>query len=121
MGCQVSKLKIHSLEEDVRECNKHIKYYDKQSLGSFNRELILCFGCKKCFELQSNQIKLNCGLCNNFFHCNIAGECMGDNCKFIINDKVIRQRYCNNCVIPNLKLKNNKCKCKECGKNKDFI
>ena len=42
-----------------------IKYYDKQSLGSFNRELILCFGCKKCFELQSNQIKLNCGLCNN--------------------------------------------------------
>tara|TARA_B110000208_G_scaffold107557_1_gene133424 strand:+ start:409 stop:783 length:375 start_codon:yes stop_codon:yes gene_type:complete len=120
MGCTVS-INNDPLIDDICDTIKKVKYYEKQSLGSFNRQTILCFGCKKCFQLNENEIKLNCALCNNFFHCNIAGECIGRNCLHIIDETKHRERYCNKCVVPDLNLSDNKCICIDCGKDKKLI
>ena len=105
MGCSVS---VH--EPIIDNFESKIKYYKEQSLGSFNSEIILCSGCNKCFHVGSNEIKLNCALCNKFFHCNIAGECMGKNCIIKIDGINKRSRYCGDCV----EYKNNECFCLNC-------
>ena len=120
MGCTIS-INNDVFKNDICDINDKVKYYKNQSLGSFNRQSILCFGCKKCFQLQQNEIKLNCALCNNFFHCNIAGECIGKNCLHIIDGTKHSERYCNNCVIHDLNLLDNKCICINCGKDKSLI
>lgn len=110
MGCAVSKTDYVKGPKN-HESNSNLNYYKNQSLGSFNREIILCGGCNKCFNIGSNQIKLNCGICHKFFHCNIAGECMGNNCLFTIGDIAIRARYCNDCSVNK---GDNKCICNNC-------
>ena len=113
MGCGTSsKNEFMEVEADI---DSKIKYYKNQSIGSFNREMILCYGCKKSFNLGSNLIKLNCSLCNNFFHCNIGGECIGKKCLFKIGEigeQTIRARYCKDCSIYK---GYNKCICNNCN------
>ena len=111
MGCGASS-STTSEGEDFMEVESKIKYYKNQSIGSFNREMILCHECKKCFPLGSNQIKLNCSLCNNFFHCNIGGECIGKKCLFEIGCQTIRARYCKDCSTYK---GYNKCICDNCN------
>ena len=107
MGCGGSTTNFEIESDDTN----NIKYYKHQSIGSFNREIILCHGCKKCFSLGSNQIKLNCSACNKFFHCNIAGECMGKKCLFKFNNTTIRARYCKDCSTYK---GDNECICHNC-------
>ena len=86
-------------------------FFDK-----FGREVIYCGGCKTPFNLKSKELKIHCNICNQFFHCNIAGECIGKDCKFTKEDGTIhRARYCINCVK---KIYHNQtCLCKDCYKN----
>ena len=120
MGCKVSVMN-DVFNDDIYDIQQKMKYYEIQSMGSFNRQTLECNECKKCFQLHQNEIKLNCSLCNNFFHCNIAGECIGKNCLHIIDGTKHKERYCNNCVIQDLNLLDNECICINCGKDKTLI
>ena len=69
---------------------------------------------KQIFNLDSNELKVHCNICNKFFHCGIAGECIGKDCSVIdtLGNKH-RARYCINCVS---KIYSNRtCLCKDCG------
>ena len=54
MGCNVSQ---PNRVDEVDIFDSKIKYYKNQSIGSFNREIIMCGGCNKYFNIGSNQIK----------------------------------------------------------------
>jgi len=84
-------------------------------------EVILCGMCKKAFSLRSDEIVGNCGGCNKFLHCGIAGKCVGKNCSVQVGNEVCRLTWCYDCVpkqfIINLG-KNNiqgDCLCQECS------
>ena len=67
-----------------------------------------CGNCRQIFSLSSNELKIHCNICNQFFHCCIAAECIGPDCliKDPLGNLKQRARYCNNCVsiiIPNIK------------------
>ena len=77
--------------------NKKKKY--NISTEHFLRECISCHHCKKCFHLKSNEIKIHCSGCNQFFHCGIAGQCRGDMCnQLTVEGKNHRQSWCIHCV-----------------------
>ena len=85
---------------------------DSEFMDKFVKEVIYCGGCKTKFDLGSNQLKIHCNLCNKFYHCNIAGECQGDNCKIIKQDgKIHRASYCNSCMGINTEYQK---LCKDC-------
>ena len=54
--------------------------YQNVTTEEFIKECISCYHCKKIFNLESNEIKIHCAGCNQFFHCGIAGKCIGPNC-----------------------------------------
>ena len=88
---------------------------DASFMENFLRETMHCGTCRKLFQLNSNDLKIHCNICNQFYHCGIAGECIGDNCKIIkSNNKIHRASYCNNCVA--IKYEDGKCLCKDCSK-----
>lgn len=90
------------------------KVYTERQYGRFTAELIPCGGCQQVFDLGSEELKIHCNLCNQFFHCKIAGCCIGDDCKVIKHTGYRhRARYCLNCVAK--VYKNNECLCKECS------
>ena len=61
----------------------------------------------------SEELKIHCNLCNQFFHCKIAGACRGDDCQVIKHTGYRhRARYCMDCV--SRVYDNNECLCKEC-------
>jgi len=58
-----------------------------------------CGGCHEYFDLGSNELKIHCNLCNQFFHCKIAGNCSGESCRIRTRDgKFHRASYCYDCV-----------------------
>ena len=63
---------------------------------------------------ESNEIKIHCNICNEFFHCGIAGECRGKDC-ILINSNGTQHRasYCINCVTHMYEDKT--CLCKDCS------
>ena len=65
----------------------------------FIKESIQCYHCKESFDLGSNKIKIHCAGCDNFFHCGIAGKCIGKKCN---SEVLIGQNHqlswCINCV-----------------------
>jgi len=62
-------------------------------------EKMECGGCHEYFDLGSNELKIHCNLCNQFFHCKIAGECLGNSCRIVRRDGTIhRASYCFDCV-----------------------
>ena len=66
---------------------------------TFIKECICCQNCKQIFSLGSNEIKIHCEGCQKFFHCGIAGKCMGPNCTgTTINGEKHSLSWCVNCV-----------------------
>ena len=90
-----------------------IKRVNNKFIDVFRKEVLYCGGCKTPFPLQSNQLKIHCNSCNQFFHCNIAGECYGKDCKIIKdNGEIHRASYCIHCVGCIFDF--NSCFCKDC-------
>lgn len=95
----------------------------KISTNEFLKEFIICHNCNKSFNIGTNQIKIHCAGCNNFFHCGIAGKCKGKNCNLetTLGNKH-RLSWCINCV-PNILENKEKlngigeCICNECINN----
>ena len=86
-------------------------------INEFNSEIIKCEGCFEKFNLGEHQIVMSCSGCNGFFHCHIAGACVGPNCSVILNGKKESLKYCMSCVNPYLKINiedNGLCLCKSC-------
>lgn len=103
-------------EKDTKH-KKEEKKYEKVNakfMDKFVREAMSCGCCKQIFNLDSNELKVHCNICNNFFHCGIAGECIGNDCKVIDSlGNIHRARYCVDCVS---KIYSNRtCLCKDCS------
>ena len=97
---------------------KEEKKYEKVNakfMDKFVREAMSCGCCKQIFNIDSNELKVHCNICNKFFHCGIAVECIGNDCKVIDSlGNIHRARYCVDCVS---KLySNGRCLCKDCSK-----
>tara|TARA_Y100000996_G_scaffold284073_1_gene224204 strand:+ start:645 stop:1022 length:378 start_codon:yes stop_codon:yes gene_type:complete len=104
-------------EKDTKH-KKEEKKYEKVNakfMDKFVREAMSCGCCKQIFNLDSNELKVHCNICNKFFHCGIAGECIGNDCKVIDSlGNIHRARYCVDCVS---KIYSNRtCLCKDCSK-----
>lgn len=91
------------------------KKVDSSFMEEFLRESMYCGNCREVFSLSSNELKIHCNICNEFFHCGIAGECIGVDC--LIKDEYgkpkHRARYCNGCVSEIYNKET--CLCKNCG------
>ncbi len=94
------------------------------STDKFLKECITCYNCKKHFNLSSNQIKIHCAGCNQFFHCGIAGVCRGESCNgTTIDGQKHSLSWCVSCVPAikgNEEKKNGEgdCICRGCLRNK---
>jgi hypothetical protein len=78
-------------------------------------ELIFCEGCKK--HHRSDDFILNCASCDKFFHCKVAGRCIGKNCTFGTDGRIYRLGYCLNCVDLKITINSDSsmnCLCKNC-------
>ena len=42
---------------------------------------VICGGCKDSFRFDSFELKIHCNLCEQFFHCKVAGPCRGPACQ----------------------------------------
>ena len=75
-------------------------------------EKIKCGGCNDLFSLSSNDLKIHCNLCSQFFHCKIAGKCDGEACNVTLrNGEKHRASYCYDCTGL---ISDNKILCKDC-------
>ena len=88
------------------------KKVDEVFVDTMLKEALVCGGCNKAFSLRSNEIKIHCNICNQFFHCKIAGECVGEDCSIMINGKKHRASYCYMCA--KILYQNNECLCSTC-------
>jgi len=102
--------------------NKTSKEIKNTTHEEFLREFIECHHCKKFFNVGSNQIKIHCAGCDQFFHCGIAGKCRGDDCNLpTMIGKNHRLSWCINCV-PKIEGNQEKvngegtCICENCNK-----
>ena len=89
----------------------------------FLSEVIPCGGCQKNFSLGDHALKISCSSCNLFFHCHIAGACVGPNCSVTLDGKKESLKYCMGCVNPYLKVNiedNGQCLCKSCENSPDI-
>ena len=78
------KYKIHP--EPVEKTMPSV--YDKpfREIGEIiGKEKIKCGVCSQIFSLNEGEIVGSCVGCDRFLHCGIAGKCIGDDCKYIIN------------------------------------
>ena len=94
----------------------------KEFTEKFCAEIIKCGGCQEHFNLGQHELKINCASCNNFFHCHIAGACVGTDCSVVLDGKLESLKYCMSCVNPYLKInimENGQCLCKSCEKDPD--
>ena len=90
---------------------------DAKFMDKFIKEAMVCGHCKEIFNLDSNKLKVHCNICNKFFHCGIAGECIGEDCTVLDSfGNIHRARYCLGCVSKTFK--NDKCLCKDCGSSR---
>lgn len=90
--------------------------YQERTIENYDYDKIQCQGCKESFPLEN--IKINCAGCDGFFHCCIAGKCIGEKCR---NQKTIlgethQLSWCIYCVpgIPQNKVGGKECICHEC-------
>jgi len=89
----------------------------------FLSEVIPCGGCQKNFSLGDHALKISCSSCNLFFHCHIAGACVGPNCSVTLDGEKESLKYCIGCVNPYLKVNiedNGQCLCKSCENSPDI-
>jgi len=108
--------KKHIIEEN--KLNLELQRKQKEAFtDKFISEIINCCHCKENFSLGERVDFINCGSCNNFFHCGIAGACVGPKCSVIYEGKNESMKYCKGCVNPYLKinvLDNGQALCKIC-------
>ena len=94
------KNSVHPEEGDSEPNKKIPKLRERrmdmsvEELNRFNREVIYCGGCNNPFNLGANALKIHCNRCNRFFHCKIAGKCVGKDCTY--NGHTAS--YCYNCI-----------------------
>ena len=113
------KKKISTIhQEPTKKYNKYTATDHQKYIKNLDYEILECNFCKEKFKLNSYQIKINCGSCNKFYHCNIAGKCIGPNCSIISdNNEKIYSHYCLNCVNTKLDINiddSDNCLCNEC-------
>ena len=104
---------VKSNKEVIEERHQRREAFTKKFLA----EIIHCGGCKEKFCLGDHALKINCGSCNQFFHCSIAGACVGPNCSVILDGKKESLKYCMGCVNPYLRINimdNGQALCKIC-------
>ena len=107
---------LQSTEKKKRRKKKKIypeNNYKNVTTEEFISECISCHNCKGIFNLASNQIKIHCAGCDKFFHCGIAGKCIGEKCKTTGH----QLSWCKSCV-PQTRFNvsnNNMCICYECS------
>jgi hypothetical protein len=91
------------------------KKVDSSFMEEFLRESMYCGNCREVFTLSSNELKIHCNICNEFFHCGIAGQCIGEDCLIKDEDGNPKHRasYCNRCVAEIYNKET--CLCKTCG------
>lgn len=100
--------------------NKIVPVFNKpeenyEYTGSILNEKILCNKCKKIFN--SDEMKIHCNGCHKFYHCGIAGRCIGKGCTIGMGSYTHSMGYCLNCVDLKLKINtdlNDKCICNDC-------
>ena len=107
--------KVSRRESIYPKVNKNIIEENKSNLKlqrikkeeftkKFLAEIIHCGNCKEKFSLGNRAIQMTCGSCNNFFHCGIAGACVGPKCSVIYEGNIESTKYCIGCVNPYLKI-----------------
>jgi len=117
----IHPINIHSDEKPLVLNDKKNFKVSQDFVDSLMCELIQCGTCNELFSLGSDKIVGNCGGCNKFLHCGIAGKCIGPNCCINRNDKKHRLTWCNDCVPKKfiINLTNNNingdCLCFECS------
>jgi hypothetical protein len=103
---------------EVNKLNVELQKEQKEAFtDKFLAEIINCGHCKEKFSLGDRIDFISCGTCNNFFHCGIAGACVGPKCSVIYEGKNVSMKYCKGCVNPYLKinvLDNGQSLCKIC-------
>jgi len=99
-----------------RVCPVKTRPVDSDFIQTFLAEVIPCGGCKRVFDLGSDQLQIHCNLCEQFFHCKIAGKCRGSDCQVIKHTGYNHSAsYCVNCVSK--VYDNNECLCKGCSQD----
>ena len=82
--------------------------------NNVSNDKLYCYGCKSYHKDLEKFII--CGRCDRFFHCKIAGECIGRNCMNPgFDGEIHRTKYCYDC-IKNV-YDNDKCLCRNCYEN----
>ena len=110
---QNKKSAIYDNKLAIEEKSKQRDEFTKEFLA----EIIHCGACRERFSLGDHALQINCGSCNQFFHCSIAGACIGSNCSVILDGKKESLKYCMGCVNPYLRINiidNGLCLCKTC-------
>lgn len=93
------KQKMTKIKKNKIKPYVYIEDVSKITTEQFLKEKIICKNCKQMFDLGSNEIKIHCAGCNEFFHCGIAGKCNCSDCKTIMIDNQIHNlSWCINCV-----------------------
>lgn len=104
------------ISENKRVIEEKSKQRDEFT-KKFLAEIIHCGACQEKFSLGDHALQINCGSCNQFFHCSIAGACVGPNCSVILDGKKESLKYCMGCVNPYLRINimdNGQALCKTC-------
>ena len=114
------KKRTKKVEKKYQKKNKvrPLPEFNQEFVDKFVKEVIYCGGCKEPFSLGSNELKIHCNLCNKFFHCKIAGQCLGDDCLSVVNGIPHRARYCYGCVGQSFD--GGTCLCKECHTKESY-
>ena len=123
---RIKRKSIYPKKQEIQENRQLIDERSrkrKEFTEKFCSEIIKCEGCQEHFNLGQNEIKINCASCNNFFHCHIAGACVGPDCSVILDGNKESLKYCMGCVNPYLKINimnNGQCLCKSCEQSPDI-
>ena len=123
---RIKRKSIYPKKQEIQENRQLIDERSrkrKEFTEKFCAEIIKCEGCQEHFNLGQNEIKINCASCNNFFHCHIAGACVGPDCSIILDGNKESLKYCMSCVNPYLKINimnNGQCLCKSCEQSSDI-
>ena len=123
---RIKRKSIYPKKQEIQENRQLIDERSrkrKEFTEKFCAEIIKCEGCQEHFNLGQNEIKINCASCNNFFHCHIAGACIGSDCSVILDGEKHSLKYCMGCVNPYLKINimnNGQCLCKKCEESSDI-
>ena len=123
---RIKRKSIYPKKQEIQENRQLIDERSrkrKEFTEKFCAEIIKCEGCQEHFNLGQNEIKINCASCNNFFHCHIAGACVGPDCSIILDGNKESLKYCMGCVNPYLKINimnNGQCLCKSCEQSPDI-